>query len=170
MDGDIACGAVILIQGRQHAEHLLIKGAVKIPDGIGIGGACGGKAFDDPALKMVAVAVQKHTTLPVQDPDIRGQEMGHEPDLGINAGLHVIFGVEAVGVGIRHEDSLVVEGVGALPQQIVIGHPGRKQGHGDKADEAEDQVAENEFQVEGLSHFFTLCLLFPFIVEKNGFL
>ena len=88
----------------------------------------------------------------VQDPG-RGPQIGGY-GLQLRVGRIQGDGLSLVNIAVcgGQEVGFIVHGIGPLPNQIFMGHVGGKGGDEDKAQKAEQEIAQDKLGVQGMCH------------------
>ena len=145
MNQDITDGGVVIIDRGLNGEHFFGEHAVIVADAVIGGSQSRIEAGNCSIIEPSVLRVQYDPAAPVRHPDPGVDEVGYHADITGGGGIDIGKEVIVVLIGRGHQDRLVIQLFRVLPDEVVIGHLLGKNGNGNKADEAEEDVAENEF-------------------------
>ena len=158
MDHHIATHLIIGCDRGKNAELVLRKAVKKIPYGV-IGIFRNGriKALDHGLVSHVdgSVGIQNHKPGRIDDPQIGGKVSVQ----GVKLFFHRVQGgfivVQICGIGVGNQGGLPVKGLRFLSCELLSSHIADKGGYHYKAEETENKIGQQKFQVEGFSHCLT---------------
>ena len=155
VDDHITSGLVIIDDRSDHAHFLFLERAEKGTSCVVVLLRDGGiKAFYHNLLFRIrrAGGVHDHTSGRIDDPDLGVHEIGE----GFHLILHGFQGdlgvIQIHSVSIRDPGRLPVHVPGGPPEAVLVGEPGDKSRHCDKAEEREQNIGQYEFKIECFSH------------------
>ena len=158
MDDHITAHLEIGGDGGEYAEHVFVKASVKVSHSIVGARKIGGvEVLHDTGRFQVnrRICIQNHAAGRVDDPDDRIQIDGKGIHLRIHRLQINLVAVQVGSVGVRNQRSLLIQRVCLFPFHMFLRHAGAKGSNHDEAEEAENQIGEQEFQVEGFPHCLT---------------
>ena len=158
MDDHITAHLEIGGDGGEYAEHILVKAFIKIPHRIvGAGKIRCVEILNNTRSTHInrGICVQNHAARRVNNPDDCVQIKRQGIHLRIHRLQINLVAVQVGSVGVRNQRSLLIQRVCLFPFHMFLRHAGAKGGDHDEAEEAENQIGEQEFQVEGFPHCLT---------------